>query len=132
MQILLLYYIRHGCPQSSVGVALSLAKVDSSKAFSSNKVFSLYFVLSLVHAGIVPLLRLFLDPRLLQPPEGLCQRQLYVEGFTKVVCMRGDQPFACLSRHAIGGTVCSGHDNMSTGRLINGGLFSLRISPGSV
>ncbi|KFM73783.1 Transposable element Tcb1 transposase, partial [Stegodyphus mimosarum] len=39
------------------------------------------------------------NPPLLQPPEGWCQRQLCVEGFTKVVCNRDDQPFACRSRH---------------------------------
>ena len=50
-----------------------------------------------------------------------------IEGFTKVMYMRGYRPFTCCSRHALGGTVCSGHDNTSTGRLINGGLFSLRM-----
>ncbi|GFU26272.1 DUF5641 domain-containing protein, partial [Trichonephila clavipes] len=49
-----------------------------------------------------------------------------------VVFMRGDQPFPSRSRHAIGGNVCSGRVNMSTERVINGGLFSLRMSPGSV
>ena len=53
-----------------------------------------------------------------------------LRNFRKVVCMRGDQPFACRSRHDIGGTVCSGNDNMSTGRLINGRLFFFRMSPG--
>ncbi|KFM75978.1 Transposable element Tcb1 transposase, partial [Stegodyphus mimosarum] len=49
----------------------------------------------------------------LQPPECWCQHQLCVEDFTKVVSMRGDQPFACRSRYAIGGTVFRGHDNIS-------------------
>ncbi|KFM74508.1 hypothetical protein X975_09401, partial [Stegodyphus mimosarum] len=50
-----------------------------------------------VHAGIELLLRLFLDPSLLQPAQGWCQRQLCIEGFMKVVCMRGSQPL--MSRH---------------------------------
>ena len=69
-------------------------------------------------------LRLFLDLPLLQLPEGWCQCQLCLEGFTKVVCLRCDQPFVCRSRHVIEGTVCRGHDNMFTRRLMNGGLFS--------
>ncbi|GFV34343.1 hypothetical protein TNCV_4023581 [Trichonephila clavipes] len=44
--------------------------------------------------------------------------------------MRNDQPFASHSYHAIGGNVCSGYFKMSTGRGIDGGLFSLRMSPG--
>ncbi|GBM26768.1 hypothetical protein AVEN_239892-1, partial [Araneus ventricosus] len=55
--------------------------------------------------GIEPQLRLNSDPPLLQPPEGWCQRQLCVEGFTNVVCTRGDQTFACRSRHDIEGDV---------------------------
>ena len=43
-----------------------------------------------VYTGIELLLRFFLDPPFLQPPEGWCQRQLYVKSITKVVCMRGD------------------------------------------
>ncbi|GFW58364.1 hypothetical protein TNCV_2635381 [Trichonephila clavipes] len=38
--------------------------------------------------------------------------------------MRGDQSFASRSHHAIGRNVCSGHFNMSTGYVINEGLFS--------
>ncbi|GFW97055.1 HTH_Tnp_Tc3_2 domain-containing protein [Trichonephila clavipes] len=34
------------------------------------------------------------------------------------------------SRHAIGGNVCSGRVNMSTGRMICGELFFLRVSAG--
>ncbi|GFV31232.1 hypothetical protein TNCV_4388061 [Trichonephila clavipes] len=44
-----------------------------------------------------------------------------------VVFIRDDQPFASHSRHVIGRNVCSVHVNMSTGRVINGGLFSLRM-----
>ncbi|GFW99901.1 histone-lysine N-methyltransferase SETMAR [Trichonephila clavipes] len=58
----------------------------------------------------------------LQAPEGWYQGQPRVEGFTSVVFIRDYQPFASYSRHAIG--VCSGHINMFTGRVINGGLFS--------
>ncbi|GBN13953.1 hypothetical protein AVEN_91369-1 [Araneus ventricosus] len=46
------------------------------------------------HEGIEPQLRLNSDPPLLQPPEARCQHQLCMEGFTKVICTRGDQPFA--------------------------------------
>ena len=82
------------------------------------------------HEGIEPQLQVNSDPPSLQAPEGLYQHQPCVEGFTKVVFMRGDQPFVLRSRHAIGGNVCSGHANISTGRVINGGLFCLRMSPG--
>ena len=46
--------------------------------------------------------------------------------------MRGNQSFACRSRHTIEEIVCIESDNMSTGRLINKGLFALRMSPGLV
>ena len=54
-------------------------------ASADNRYLTLY-----EHPGIEPLLRLFLDPLLLQLPEGCCQRQPCVEDFTKVVCIRGD------------------------------------------
>ncbi|GFT13796.1 hypothetical protein TNCV_3832371 [Trichonephila clavipes] len=38
--------------------------------------------------------------------------------------------FVFFSHHTIGGNVSNGHVNMSTGYVINGGLFSLRMSPG--
>ncbi|GFW14566.1 hypothetical protein TNCV_2358901 [Trichonephila clavipes] len=44
--------------------------------------------------------------------------------------MRGGLPFALYSRHAIDGNGCSGYDNMSTGRVINGGLLYLWMCPG--
>ncbi|GFU42509.1 hypothetical protein TNCV_4556311 [Trichonephila clavipes] len=60
----------------------------------------------------------------------LLKGQPCVEGFTNMVFMRDDQPFASGSRQAIDGNVCSWHVNLSTGRrVLNGGLFSSRMSP---
>ncbi|GFX40341.1 hypothetical protein TNCV_4319741 [Trichonephila clavipes] len=44
--------------------------------------------------------------------------------------MQGNRSFASCSYHARGRNVCSGHINLSTGRVINGRLFSLWMSPG--
>ncbi|GFU12690.1 hypothetical protein TNCV_2585441 [Trichonephila clavipes] len=43
--------------------------------------------------------------------------------------MRGDEPFAYLSLHVIGGNVCSAYVNMFIGFLINGELFSVWMNP---
>ncbi|GFX53255.1 hypothetical protein TNCV_362491 [Trichonephila clavipes] len=54
-----------------------------------------------MHEEIEQQLRLNSDPPSLQAPEGWYQGQPYVEGFTNVVFMRGDQPFTSHSHHAI-------------------------------
>ncbi|GFW99486.1 DDE_3 domain-containing protein [Trichonephila clavipes] len=61
------------------------------------------------HEGIEPQLQLDLDPPSLKIPEGWYQGQPYVEGFTNVVFIRGNQPFVSRLRHVKGGNACSGH-----------------------
>ncbi|GFV56757.1 hypothetical protein TNCV_2539591 [Trichonephila clavipes] len=79
---------------------------------------------------IEPQLRLNSDLPSLQAPEDRYQGQTYAKGFMNAVFMRGDHPFSFHSHPATDGNVCSGQDKMYTGRMINGGLFSLRMSPG--
>ncbi|GFY11210.1 uncharacterized protein TNCV_4471961 [Trichonephila clavipes] len=60
----------------------------------------------------------------LQAPKGWYQGQPCVERVTNAVFIQGDQPFAPYSRHTIGSSnLCSGHINMSTGLVNNGGMF---------
>ncbi|GFU68985.1 hypothetical protein TNCV_3398721 [Trichonephila clavipes] len=80
--------------------------------------------------GLQPQLRLNSDTLSLKASQGWYHGQACVEAFENVVFMRGDQPFGSRARHGISGNVCSGYVNMSTGRMINGGVFSLWRSPG--
>ncbi|GFX73155.1 transposable element Tcb1 transposase [Trichonephila clavipes] len=67
---------------------------------------------------------------LFQAPKDWYQGKPRVEGFATIILMRGDQPFAFCSCHAIDGNVCIGHVNMSTDHVISGGLFFLWVGPG--
>ncbi|GFW72698.1 hypothetical protein TNCV_3799251 [Trichonephila clavipes] len=77
---------------------------------------------------IEPQIQVNSKPPSLQALRGWYQGQLCFEGFTKVVFMRGEQPFTFRKSHTKGGNVCNGHVNMFNGRVINRGLFSVQMS----
>ncbi|GFT18988.1 hypothetical protein TNCV_3212231 [Trichonephila clavipes] len=82
------------------------------------------------HEGIKPQFQMHSNPISLTAFESWYQGLPRVKGFTSMVFMLRDHPFASYLRHALGGSSCSRHVNMLSGCVINEGLFSLRICSG--
>ncbi|GFV94846.1 DDE_3 domain-containing protein [Trichonephila clavipes] len=70
-----------------------------------------------------PELQLNSDLPSLETPESWFKGQRIIGYFPNMAFMRDDQPYTFHSHHAIGRNVCSGHINISTGCVINGGLL---------